>query len=163
MASCAPLTRVINHRAVRHIGQWGHQRLDLATARTRLLTLQPSGACARGQFNQFYTSNNKRRSQQEVLSEVEVMRCTACGAELILTNVLPDGTVAVRGVEHHTFICSACHVTEHRVVFIKAGREADSPPMSMQAARRVERAPVEEEHFSAPGLLGRMMVRLRGL
>ena len=92
------------------------------------------------------------------------MRCAACGGGLILTNVVPDGTVAVRGVEHHTFICSGCLVTEHRVVFIKAGREADSPPMPMQAARRVKRAPsVEEEHIAAPGLLGRVMARLRGL
>ena len=92
------------------------------------------------------------------------MRCAACGAELILTNVVPDHTVAARGVEHHTFICSACHVTEHRVVFIKGGRETDSPPMPMQAARRVKRAPsVEEEHIAAPDLLGRVMARLRGL
>ena len=94
---------------------------------------------------------------------MEVMRCTACGAELILTNVVPDETVAVRGVENHTFICSACHVTEHRVVFIKGGRETDSPTMPMQTARRAKRAPVEEEHFAAPGLLGRVMARLRGL
>jgi hypothetical protein len=94
---------------------------------------------------------------------VRVMRCTACGAELILTAVVPDDTVAVRVVEHHTFICSACHVTERRVVFIKGGRETDSPPMPMQAARRVRPAPVEEEHFAAPGLLGRVMARLRGL
>ena len=60
---------------------------------------------------------------------VRVMRCIACGAELILTKVVPDHTVAIRGVEHHTFICSGCHVTESRVVFIKDGREADSPPM----------------------------------
>ena len=89
------------------------------------------------------------------------MRCTACDAELILTNVVPDHTVAVRGVEHHTFICSGCHVTQHRVVFIKDGREADGPPMPMQAALRVKHAPVEEEHFAVPGLLGRMMARLR--
>jgi hypothetical protein len=91
------------------------------------------------------------------------MRCTACGAELILTNVTPDETVTVRGVEHHTFVCSGCRSTEHRVVFIKDGREADSPPMPMQAARRFKRAPVEEEPFAIPGLLGRMMARLRGL
>ena len=80
---------------------------------------------------------------------VQVKRCAACGAELILTNVLPDDTVAVRGVEHHIFVCSACHVIEHRVVFTKGGRETDSPPMPMQAARRVKRAPFEEEHFAA--------------
>src|ERR1700732_1404215 len=60
----------------------------------------------------------------------------------------------------NTFICSECHVTEHRVVFMKDGRETDSPPMPMQAARRIKRAPVEEEHFAAPGLLGRVMARL---
>jgi hypothetical protein len=46
------------------------------------------------------------------------MRCTACGAELILTNVVPDNTTGARGFEHHSFICSACHVTEHRVLFM---------------------------------------------
>ena len=61
------------------------------------------------------------------------MRCRACTGELILTTVVSDDTVAVRGVEHHTFICSGCHVTERRVVFIKDGREADSPPMPTQA------------------------------
>jgi hypothetical protein len=91
------------------------------------------------------------------------MRCTACGSELILTSVVPHDRVAVRGVEYHTFVCSECHVTEHRVVFIKDGREADGPPMPMQATRRVKRASVEEEHFAAPGLLGRVMARLRGL
>ena len=91
------------------------------------------------------------------------MRCTACGSELILTSVVPDDTVALRGVEHHPFVCSECRVTEHRVVFIKDGREADGPPMSLQAARWVRPAPVEEEHFAAPGLLGRVMARLRGL
>ena len=94
---------------------------------------------------------------------MEVMRCTACGAELILTNVVPDDTVAVRGVEHHTFICSGCRVTEHRVLFIKAGRETDGPPTPMQAARRVKCASVDEEHFGAPGLLSRVMARLLGL
>ena len=32
-----------------------------------------------------------------------------------------------------------------------------------QAAQRVKRAPVEEEHFAAPRLLARVMARLRGL
>ena len=78
---------------------------------------------------------------------------------------IPPKSPRARVVEHHTFICSACHVTEHRVVFIKDGREADSPPMSMpmQVAQRVKRASFEEEHFAARGLLGRVMARLRGL
>ena len=91
------------------------------------------------------------------------MRCRACSGELILTNVVPDDTVAVLGIEHHTFICSGCHVTERRLVFIKDGREADGPPLPMQAARRIERAStVQEEHVAASGLFGRVIARLRG-
>ena len=82
------------------------------------------------------------------------MRCTACGAELILTNVVPDDTVAVRGVEHHTFICSGCHVTDRRVVFTRDGREVDSLPMPMRAAPRIKRASTEQdEDVAATGLL----------
>jgi hypothetical protein len=66
--------------------------------------------------------------------------------------------VALRGVEHHTFVRSACHVTEHRVVFVKDGRETDSPPMPMQAARRLKRASTEQdEHVVAPGFLSRVL------
>jgi hypothetical protein len=91
------------------------------------------------------------------------MRCAACGSELILTSVVPDDTVAVHGVERHTFVCSGCHVTEHRVVFIKDGRETDGPPMPMQAARRIKRAStVQDEHVAAPGFVSRVMARLRG-
>ena len=56
---------------------------------------------------------------------VRGMYCTGCDAELILTNVVPENTVAVRGLEHHTFICSGCHSTVRRVVFMRHGREED--------------------------------------
>ena len=84
-------------------------------------------------------------------------------SSLILTNVVPDETVALRGVEHHTFACSECHVTEHRVAFIKDGRETDSPLMPMEAARRIKRASTgQDEHVAAPGLLSRVVALLRG-
>jgi hypothetical protein len=92
-----------------------------------------------------------------------VERCRACGAELILTSVVPDKAVAVRGVEHHTFVCSGCYVTERRQVFIIDGREADDPPMPTQAAQCIKRASAEQdEHVAASGVLGRVMARLRG-
>ncbi len=62
------------------------------------------------------------------------MRCTACGAELILTNVVPDDTATVRGFEHHTFICSACHVTERRVIFTRHGGDDDTQAVPLHAA-----------------------------
>jgi hypothetical protein len=43
-------------------------------------------------------------------------------------------------------------------VFIKDGRETDSPPMPMQAARRSKRALTEQdERVAAPGLLSRVL------
>jgi hypothetical protein len=49
------------------------------------------------------------------------------------------------------------------VVFIKDGREADSPPLPMQAAQRIRRASTEQdEHVAAPGLPSLVVVLLRG-
>jgi hypothetical protein len=77
--------------------------------------------------------------------------------------VVPNDTVALRGVEHHTFVCSECRVTEHRVVFVKDGRETDSPPMPMKAAPRIKRASTEQdERVAAPGLLSRVLALVRG-
>jgi hypothetical protein len=72
---------------------------------------------------------------------VRAMRCAACDAELILTNVVPENTLAVRGFEHHTFICSGCHITVRRIVFTRHGREEDPKP--------------------PPSLFGHVMARLR--
>jgi hypothetical protein len=92
----------------------------------------------------------------------ELMRCRSCGAELILTNVVPDDTVAVRGVERHTFVCSTCHITERRLVFTKHGREDETEPLPVHAAPRIRRASIEQdEHVPASGLFGRLMARLR--
>ena len=59
---------------------------------------------------------------------VRAMRCAGCGAEVILTNVVPENTVAVPGFEHHTFVCSGCHSRVRRVVFMRHGREEDPKP-----------------------------------
>jgi hypothetical protein len=59
------------------------------------------------------------------------MSCRACGAELVLTSVVPE---VVHGVEHHTFICSECHVVERRLVFMRHGREDESVPIRIDAA-----------------------------
>jgi hypothetical protein len=59
----------------------------------------------------FYTRDNR----WALANGVRGMHCTACDAELILTNVVPETTVAVRGFEHHTFSCSGCHSTVRRV------------------------------------------------
>src|SRR6516164_8675591 len=83
------------------------------------------------------------------LQVVRAMHCKVCGAELmVLTNVVPD---TVPGVEQHTFICSACHVTERRMVFTRHGREDASAPMPGDVPLRIAPAStVQEEHY-APG------------
>jgi hypothetical protein len=91
------------------------------------------------------------------------VRCSACGGELILTSVVPDETAPVRGVEHHTFVCSACHVTECRVVFTRHGREDDAVPLSpTPAGPGIRRVAPQEEHAGVQGLLERVVARLRG-
>ena len=70
------------------------------------------------------------------------MHCTSCSGELILTNVVPETTVGVRGFEHHTFICLGCHRTVRRVIFTCHGREEDLKP--------------------PPDLFGQVMARVRG-
>jgi hypothetical protein len=40
----------------------------------------------------------------------------------------------VRGFQHHTYICSACHLAAHRVVFTRHGREDDSKPVPIHDA-----------------------------
>ena len=91
------------------------------------------------------------------------MRCTACGAELILTNVVPDNTTGVRGFEHHSFICSACHVTEHRVLFMRHGREDDAEILPKHLAPRItSTSTAQEEHIAVPGLFGRVVAKILG-
>ena len=90
------------------------------------------------------------------------MRCSACEADLILTSVAPDETVAMRGFEHHTYVCSACHMTERKVVYTKHGREDESVPLPTRTAGPVvRRLSAPQEHAAAHGLLGRMVARLR--
>ena len=42
-------------------------------------------------------------------------------------------------------------------MFIKDGRETDSPPMPMQPAPRIKRASTVQEHVAAPGFLSRVL------
>jgi hypothetical protein len=91
------------------------------------------------------------------------MRCTSCGADLVLTQVVPDAATGVRGLEHHTFICSACHVTERRMLFMRHGREDDSEPMpTHEASPTVPVSKAQEQHAGASGLLSRVIARMRG-
>jgi hypothetical protein len=84
------------------------------------------------------------------------MRCMACGAEMILTNVVQDETMAVPGFEHQTFMCSECHDVERRFVFTKQDRDGDSEPMPEQAEPSpVPASTVHEEQAAAPDLLTR--------
>jgi hypothetical protein len=73
----------------------------------------------------------------------------ACGAEMILTNVVQDDMMGVPGFEHQTFMCSECHDLERRFVFTKQDRDGDGEPMPEQASPSVAPAStVHEEHVT---------------
>jgi hypothetical protein len=91
------------------------------------------------------------------------MRCMACGAEMILMNVVPDDTMTVPGFEHHTFRCSDCHDVERRLVFTRRGRETDAEQMPVHPAPSIAPpSPVQDERIAAPGLCRRVVAKLRG-
>jgi hypothetical protein len=91
------------------------------------------------------------------------MRCMACGAEMILMNVVRDDTMAVLGFEHHTFRCSECHDVDRRLVFTKHGRQDDAEPMPLHTAPPIApSSPVQDEQIATPGLFRRVLAKLRG-
>jgi hypothetical protein len=53
----------------------------------------------------------------------------ACGAQMILMNVVRDDTMAVAGFEHHTYMCSDCKDVERRLVFARPAEDADPQPI----------------------------------
>ena len=94
-----------------------------------------------------------------MLSEVQVMHCTVCDNDLILMNVVRD---TIPSLEHHSFICSECHITQHRVVFTRHGREDDIEPVPIHAAPPTVPSTVQEELIEAPSLFSRVVARIRG-
>jgi hypothetical protein len=89
------------------------------------------------------------------------MRCMACGAEMILMNVVQDDTMAIPGFEHHTFMCSACQDTERRLFFSRREPEAETEPSPTQPAT-APAATIPEEPGATPGLFRRVLAKLRG-
>jgi len=91
------------------------------------------------------------------------MRCLVCGAEMILTSVVPDDTMEVTGFEHHTFTCSECQDVEERLLFTEQGRGGDVEPMPEQVAPPVVPASTaQDEPVTASGLLTRVVAKIRG-
>ena len=111
------------------------------------------------------------------------MRCMACGAEMVLMNVVADDTMPVPGFEHHTFMCSECNDVERRLIFTKHGREGDIASVPEHAAPSIaddqndseqivtlmDAAPtivpvsaVAEERTVSLGLLRRVVAKVRG-
>ena len=84
------------------------------------------------------------------------MRCVACGAEMILVNVVQvqDDTTVAPGVEDHRFMCSECREVERRLVLTRHGREIDTAPPVVPTSA------VQDEHIAA--LLRRMLAKILG-
>jgi hypothetical protein len=75
---------------------------------------------------------------------------------MILVTVVP-------GFEHHTFMCSACHDSERRLVFSRGEPEAETDPSPVEPARpTAPAATIPEEPGATPGLFRRVLAKLRG-
>jgi hypothetical protein len=91
------------------------------------------------------------------------MRCMSCGTDMTLMKVVQEETITVPGFEHHTFMCSLCGDVERRLIFTKHGRESDTVPETVHSAPPiVPTSTVQDERFAAPGLLKRVVAKIRG-
>ena len=61
------------------------------------------------------------------------MRCMVCGAEMRLTQSVPDETMLVPGFEQHTLFCPSCHDEEQRLVFVDHSAPL-SPPIEAESS-----------------------------
>ena len=90
------------------------------------------------------------------------MRCMACDAEMILTNVMRDDAMAVLGFERHTFRCSKCNDVDRRLVFVKHGRQDDAASMLLHAAPPIApSSPVQDEQIAATRFFRRVLAKFR--
>jgi hypothetical protein len=74
------------------------------------------------------------------------MLCLACGAEMILVQVVKDTTMFVPGYEHHTWQCSGCSTIEQRMTFTREKtptQTASVEPTQTVAVEPTQTAPVE--------------------
>jgi hypothetical protein len=85
----------------------------------------------------------------------------ACDGEMILMQVVRDDTMPVPGFEYHTFTCADCDDVERRLVFTKDGRESNAEPMPI-APPTVPAGAAPDERIAVPGLLRRVVAKLRG-
>jgi len=82
---------------------------------------------------------------------------------MILMKVVQDDTMAVPGFEHRTFMCSACDDIERRLVFSRPIEQNETEPMPVHTAPPIAPASTDQhEHATAPGILQRVLAKLRG-
>src|SRR5438270_2897573 len=94
---------------------------------------------------------------------VRAMRCMACGAEMILMNVVPDDRMIVPGFEHHAFMCSDCGEVERRFVFNSPPTQHDIEAVTVDTAPPISpTSPAPDDAPAAPGLLRGVLAKFRG-
>jgi hypothetical protein len=74
------------------------------------------------------------------------MLCLACGAEMILVQVVKDTTMFVPGYENHTWQCSGCSTVERRMTFTREKtrtQTAAAEPTQTVPAELAQTVPVE--------------------
>src|SRR5262245_25055844 len=88
------------------------------------------------------------------------MRCVACGAEMILVNVVPDETMIVSGFERYTMQCLGCGELEERFAFKGAASRGAETAADAAAAVAAQAGPPRPPPMASAWL--RAVERLRG-
>ena len=85
-----------------------------------------------------------------IIVRVGMMRCIACGGEMILTAVTPDDAGMVAGFKHETLQCSVCGDIERRFVYSRETSEKAKPPLISALAQRNVISSTSVEAISSP-------------
>jgi hypothetical protein len=84
------------------------------------------------------------------MGEVGVMRCMACGGEMILTAVASDGATMPAGFRQETLQCLACRDIERRFVFGRGPTKIPELPRASASPQPVVSPSVPETIASSP-------------
>jgi hypothetical protein len=92
-----------------------------------------------------------------------MMRCVACGTEMLLVRVAPDNTMISSGYERYTLQCLGCFEIEEHLVFNGAkSPPTPSPPLdgALDALEpSTEPQDMSGSSLSAPSLAERLRPR----
>ena len=90
-----------------------------------------------------------------------IVRCMACGAEMVLIDTAEDLTKPILGFERETYICSGCGDSDQRTVFNKQAKEKHEAEI-VAVLNPPPTTPREKVDDQPPRFLKRVLAKIRG-